>query len=78
MQKKEDMINGTLNKAQIAVLNAVSSLNTDEEVNELKQVITDYFAKRADAALDKLFDEGKINAETLASWETAHYRTPYK
>lgn len=68
----------SLNQAQIEVLNALSVLKTDEEVFELKKVISEFFARRADAAFDKLWESGEWNDEKLQEMKNAHYRTPYK
>lgn len=40
--------------------------------------ISDYFAKKAEDAIDALWDEGKITEETIESWKYEHMRTPYK
>lgn len=67
-----------LNKAQIEVLNALSLLKTDEDIYQLKKVITNFFAKRADDAIDNLFDTGVWSDDTLKHFSQSHYRTPYK
>ncbi len=66
-----------LNKAQIEVLDALASLQTDEEVHALKLAISQFFAKRAQDALEDLWQKGVWNQELLDSFENAHYRTPY-
>lgn len=68
----------SLNKAQIEVLNALSLLRTDEDVYQLKKVITDFFARRADDAMDKLFASGEWTDTTISGFANSHYRTPYK
>ena len=35
-------------------------------------------AERADRELERLWDDGTINEETLKLWEHEHMRTPYK
>ena len=68
----------TLNKAQIEVLDALSVLKTDEEIYALKQAISEFFSKRADAAMEKLWESGSWDKSTIDSFATAHYRTTYK
>lgn len=66
-----------LNKAQIEVLDALATLKSEEEIRELKLVISHFFAKRAENALEELWEKGEWNQEKLDSFENAHYRTPY-
>ena len=64
--------------AQIEVLNAVAHLHSEEEVRGLKWAISNYFAQLADKEMDRLWDEGKWNEQTLEGLKHAHYRTPYQ
>ena len=66
-----------LSPAQIEVLNAVAWLKSDEEIRELQHVISEFFANRADEAMEQLWSEGTWNEQTLADLKKAHYRTPY-
>lgn len=53
------------NKAQIQVLNAMAHLKTENEVLMLKQAISEFFARRADEEMEKLWNEGAWNEQTL-------------
>ena len=64
-------------KAQIEVLNAVAHLHSEEEVMQLKQVISHFFFERANQEMDKLWESGDWNEETLRNLRHSHYRTPY-
>ncbi len=66
------------NEAQIALLNAFANLTSEEEVLLLKQAISEFFAKRADEEMEKLWESGEWSQQTLDDLKTAHYRTPYK
>lgn len=37
----------------------------------------EYFAKRAEDAIDKLWDEGVLNDKVMEEWKSEHMRTPY-
>ncbi len=67
-----------LNKAQIEMLGAMSAIKTDEELYELKLAISEFFARRADVEMEKLWADGTWNEQTLKDLRTAHYRTPYQ
>jgi len=51
--------------AQIYLLKTFERIKTEEELLEIKQVITDYFAKKMDAHLNKLWDEGVLDQKRL-------------
>lgn len=63
--------------AQMTVINAVAHLHTDEEVYALKQAISHFFFERANREMDKLWESGVWNEQTLVELKNAHYRTPY-
>lgn len=66
------------NEAQQEMLSAMASLNSEEDLLALKHAISEFFARRADDEMEKLWQEGTWNEQTLKDLENAHYRTPYK
>lgn len=68
----------TLNHAQIHVLRLLSKMKTEKEVNELRDVISSYYAKKATEAMDKLWASGDWSAERNEAILTEHLRTPYR
>ncbi len=67
-----------LNEAQLSILRLLGSLKTIEEANELRQVICDYYARRVDEEVDKLWESGQWNEEKNEAILNEHLRTPYK
>ena len=67
-----------LNEAQLSILRLLGSMKTIEEVNELRQVICDYYARRVDEEMDKLWDSGQWNDEKNEAVLQEPLRTPYK
>ena len=65
------------NEAQLALLNAFANLTSEEELLLLKQAISEFFAKRADEEMEKLWESGEWNQQTLDNLKSAHFRTPY-
>lgn len=65
------------NQAQVELLGAMSALHSDSDLIALKQAISEFFARRADEEMEKLWQDGKWNEKTLETLRTAHYRTPY-
>ena len=54
--------------ARLEVLNAVSGINSQEELDDFRNMLARYFAEKAQKAIDALWDEGKINEETIEEW----------
>lgn len=63
--------------AQLELLDALNSINSEDELNEFKNVLAHYFAQKAQKAIDALWDEGVISEETIEQWGKEHMRTPY-
>lgn len=66
------------NAAQMKLLQMMSYIKTDEELAELQEVISNYYARKADKELDKLWEEGVITPQIIEKWGKEHMRTPYK
>ena len=58
--------------AQLDLLDALNSINSEAELNEFKNVLAHYFANKAQKAIDALWDEGVINDETIEQWGKEH------
>lgn len=63
--------------ARLEVLNAVSGINTKEELDDFKNMLARYFADKAQKAIDALWDNGEIDESTIDKWGNEHMRTPY-
>ena len=64
--------------AQLELMNAAANVTTKEDLDALKLTLSLFFAELAQRAIDKLWDEGVINEETIEKWGEEHMRTPYK
>lgn len=67
-----------LNEAQLDFLQLLGHIKTTEELDELRQVVSDFYARKAEEAIDKLWDEGKWDNEKNEAILKEHLRTPYK
>jgi len=63
--------------ARLEVLNAVSCINSKEELDEFKNMLAHYFAEKAQKAIDALWNDGSIDENTIEEWGNEHMRTPY-
>lgn len=67
-----------LNEAQLSILRLLGRMKTLEQVNELKQVISNYYARKATEEMDKLWAAGAWDEEKTQSVLKEHLRTPYQ
>ena len=63
---------------QIEMLELVAKVTSESEMRDIRRMLGPYFAKRAEDAIDKLWDEGVINDGVIEEWKNEHMRTPYK
>ena len=66
-----------LNEAQLDILRLLSTMNSVEEVHELRQIISNYYAQKATEEMDRLWESGEWNEEKNEAILKEHLRTPY-
>ena len=64
--------------AQLELLNALKSINSESELNEFKDLVAHFFAEKAQKEIDAMWDQGMINEDTINQWGAEHMRTPYR
>ena len=67
-----------LNDAQIDILNMMQWVKSPEAITDLKQVISDFFARKAEDEMNDLWARGEMTQEKFESFATLHERTPYR
>lgn len=68
----------TLNKAQMDILRLLEHIKTEEEAEELRDVISNFYARKAEEAMDRLWEAGLWDQEKNDAILKEHLRTPYK
>ena len=63
---------------QIEMLEMVSRVSSEVEMQDIRRMFGQYFAKRAEDALDRLWDKGVLDESVMEEWKNEHMRTPYK
>ena len=66
------------NNAQRAVLNVVSCLQSEQDLDDLKRTLMKFMNERMQREMDKLWDSGSWSEEKLEAMKTEHLRTSYK
>ncbi len=72
------MEQAVLNPAQKKILHMMSFIKTPQELDNLENVISQYFANKVDAGIDALCDSGAITLDTIEGWGDEHLRISYK
>ena len=73
-----EQINNQLNESQMEFLQLLSRIKSKEELNELRKVVCDYYARKIDEEMDQLWATGKWDNEKNEAVLKEHLRTPYK
>lgn len=66
------------NNAQRAVLNVVSCLQSEQDLEDLKRTLMKFMNERMQREMDKLWNSGSLSEEKLEAMKTEHMRTSYK
>ena len=66
-----------LNPAQLNILRLMSYIDTEQEQNELQDILLQFYRQKADRLLLQFQKENNITQQTLDDWSNQHERTPY-
>ena len=67
----------TFNPVQLHILEMFNYCKSEKMMQELKDVLADFYAKRVQEEADHLWDEGTLNGEAIEKMLEEHWRTPY-
>ena len=67
----------TMNEAQMMILESFAGATDEQELYDLMDVIRDFYARRLEAEMNRLWDNGTLNQEALDQLKNEHLRTPY-
>ena len=67
----------TMNEAQMMILESFAGATDEQELNDLMDVIRNFYARRLEAEMNRLWDNGTLNQEALDQLKNEHLRTPY-
>ncbi len=70
------MVTTQLTPAQINVLSLMSYIDTEQEQQELQDILLQFYRKKADSLLVKFQQDNNITQQTLDDWSNQHERTP--
>lgn len=58
------------NAAQLQILDLMSYVENEETLDEIKDMLSNYFAQKAEKEIDKLWESGKINNTIMRAGKT--------
>jgi hypothetical protein len=68
----------SLNPVQLHLLQIFSYKKVEESLNEMKNVLFNYYAEKAQKEIDRIWDERGMTNELMEEWGNTHMRTPYE
>ena len=66
-----------LNPAQLNILRLMSYIDTEQEQNELQDILLQFYRQKTDRLLQQFQKENNITQQTLDDWSNLHERIPY-
>ena len=67
-----------LSNLQLELLELYAHHTSEDELMEIKQLLGEYYARKAFALADEIWDKNNWSQETMQSWSKEKLRTPYK
>jgi len=55
----------------------MTHVESEEQMKEINDLLSAYFARKATEQADKLWDEKHITKQTIEAWKNEHMRTAY-
>ena len=74
-KRKCNMRVASLNSAQLMILESFAGVETQEEMDELMDLLRTYYARKLDKELERLWNDGTFNQEKLDELRGQHLRT---
>lgn len=67
-----------LTNLQIELLKIFRFDISEDQVNEIRSLLSAYFAKKVTSEIDSLFETNNWGAEKIEEWSKEHMRTKYE
>ena len=64
-------------QAKLYLSDVADKVRTEADLKDLKHAVSEFFAKRADRLLDKMWEDGTYDQKKLDELRGQHFRTPY-
>ena len=68
---------GSLNESQMMILESFAGAQDKQELEDLMNVLRDFYANRLETEMQRLWEKGTLNQEVLDELRGEHLRTQY-
>ena len=75
--QQANMATTQLNPAQLNIMNLMAYIDTEQEQQELQDILPQFYRKKTDKLLLQFQQENNITQQTSDEWSNQHERTPY-
>ena len=72
------MVTTQLNATQLNVLSLMAYIDTEQEQQELQDILLQFYRKKTDRLLLQFQQDHHVTQQTLDDWANQHERTPYR
>ena len=76
--KVKNMKPTVFNPIQLQLLQMFSRMDSEEELKEVQQLLSDYYFKKVEKRAAELWDKLELNEQKLEELANIHERLPYK
>ena len=76
--KVKNMKPTVFNPIQLQLLQMFSRMDSEEELKEVQQLLSDYYFKKVEKRAVELWDKLELNEQKLEELANIHERLPYK
>ena len=67
-----------MNPSQLMILESFAGAQDEQEINELMDVLRNFYADRLEREMQRLWDNGTLDEKKLEQLRGEHLRTPYR
>lgn len=67
-----------LSNIQVELLKLYAHNVSDNELQDIKKMLAEYFARKVDEEMDQLWEEKGWDEQTIESWKNEHLRSKSK
>jgi len=67
-----------MNESQMMLLESFAGAHDEQELNDLMDVLRDFYASRLELEMQRLWDNKTLDQQQLDGLRDQHLRTPYR
>ena len=72
------VLSNVMNPAQMMIINSFASATSQKELDELRDLLLDYYNQKLQEELQRLWVDGTLDQKRLDELKGEHFRTPYQ